>query len=444
MASVPDEDDRALGSAPKMRGRGRAWLPDENISVVLAACHLPDASIDGANMRAATYEQKIYSQFVKHAPSLEELPDQSKLWRGRSPRSCLDQWKRIQKDCTSLHGRLQQVQRANPTGNPSEADMIRVAVGLFNKEVTLSDMYLVIQNRTYNIGKRFFLMNCYEVMRERFPTRLEPTSIATTSLGVERGGITQEADVGSAGGGDANESDGGPAGAPRSRPQGSKAAKRARRRQSAAGCDTEDQDSVSIALSSYTAAYKDVSDRSLAQSTETSQAKRLRAGAASLKAGLDAYKTLFFDGTDASTAECHQYRELLRQQAMQQARRAILLPIEAQGTGESMRQDLALCEVRSSSSSERRDRNGSPAKPDALSQLPGGFRCAASCRYAELPMPLSVCPRPQCDRDERGSGRVHDLCALNIWLRCGKMWDEPTTIETKFCSEECFNAVQLG
>jgi hypothetical protein len=184
-------------------------------------------------------------------------------------------------------------------------------------------MYLVIQNRTYNIGKRFTLMNCYEVMRERFPTRLEPNSIATTSLGVERGGISQEIDVGSAGGCDANESDGGPPGAPRSRPQGSKAAKRARRRQSAACCDPEDQDSVYVALSSYTAAYKDVSDRSLAQSIETSQAKRLRAGAASLKAGLDAYKTLFFDGTDARTTECQQYRELLRQQAMQQARRAI-------------------------------------------------------------------------------------------------------------------------
>jgi hypothetical protein len=197
-------------------------------------------------------------------------------------------------DCTSLHGRLQQVQRANPTGNLSEADMIRVAVRLFNKVVILSDTYLVIQNRTYNIAKRFILMNYYEVMRERFPTRLEPSSIATTAQGVQREKSTQELDVCSAAGGDANESDGGPAGAPRSRPQGSKTAKRARRRQSAAVGHTEDQGSVSVALSSDTAAYKDISDRSLAQSTETSQAKWLRAGAASLKVGLDAYKPLLF------------------------------------------------------------------------------------------------------------------------------------------------------
>jgi hypothetical protein len=53
--------------------------------VVLAVCNLPDASIDGANMRTATYELKVYYQFVQHAPSLDELPDQSTVWRGRSP-----------------------------------------------------------------------------------------------------------------------------------------------------------------------------------------------------------------------------------------------------------------------------------------------------------------------------------------------------------------------
>jgi hypothetical protein len=39
----------------------------------------------GANMRTATYEQKVYDQFVQHAPSRDELPDQSKLWHGCSP-----------------------------------------------------------------------------------------------------------------------------------------------------------------------------------------------------------------------------------------------------------------------------------------------------------------------------------------------------------------------
>jgi hypothetical protein len=67
------------------KGRGKAWLPVENVRVVLAVCNLPDASIDGANMRTATYEQKVYDQFVQHAPSLDELPDQQKVWRGRSP-----------------------------------------------------------------------------------------------------------------------------------------------------------------------------------------------------------------------------------------------------------------------------------------------------------------------------------------------------------------------
>jgi hypothetical protein len=196
----------------------------------------------------------------------------------------------------------------------------------------------------------------------------------------------------------------------------------------AADCGTDDQDSVSVALSSYTAAYKEVSDRLLAQNTETLQSKRLRAGAASLRAGLDAYKTLFAYEAGASTAECEQYRELLRQQALQQARSAIQAPTAAQGIGATIRQGQSLIESHTSESSGGRDRDGSSTKSGELSELPEGFRCAASCTHASLPMPLSVYPRPQCDRDERRSGRVHDLCALAVWLRYGKKWDEPTNV----------------
>jgi hypothetical protein len=80
MAWVLDTDDSsAPGSTAKTKGQGKAWLPDENVCVVLTLCSLPDASIDCAKMRAATYEQKMYNQFVQHAPSLDELPDQSKV-----------------------------------------------------------------------------------------------------------------------------------------------------------------------------------------------------------------------------------------------------------------------------------------------------------------------------------------------------------------------------
>jgi hypothetical protein len=76
MASVLNTDSSARGSTTQTKGRGKAWLPDENVGVVLAVCNLPDVSIDGANMRTATYEQKVYDQVVQHAPSLDELPDQ--------------------------------------------------------------------------------------------------------------------------------------------------------------------------------------------------------------------------------------------------------------------------------------------------------------------------------------------------------------------------------
>jgi hypothetical protein len=48
MAWVLDTDGSARGSTTKTKGRGKAWLPDENVGAVLAVCNVPDASIGGA------------------------------------------------------------------------------------------------------------------------------------------------------------------------------------------------------------------------------------------------------------------------------------------------------------------------------------------------------------------------------------------------------------
>jgi hypothetical protein len=157
--------------------------------------------------------------------------------------------------------------------------------------------------------------------RRGLSARLEPCSLGTTVAGVERGGhqigfdVQANAGEGSGSGIAANSAGttdrdtpcslncSGPDGAAKSRPPGSKAVKRSRRSQHGMDAMKEDIASVLVALSSYTAAFKSASDRSLNQSEENSQAKRLRAEAASLRAGLDAYKVLFSEGAGASAAD---------------------------------------------------------------------------------------------------------------------------------------------
>jgi hypothetical protein len=308
----------------------------------------------------------------------------------------------------------------------------------------------------------FAYANCYDVLKGRFSARLEPCSLGTTVAGVERGGHRGqiEFDVqANAGEGSGSEiaADGagtadretpcfltcsGPAGAPKSRPQGSKAVKRSRRSLHGMDAINEDIASVSVAFSSYTAAFKSASDRSLNQSEENSQARRLRAEAASLRAGLDAYKVLVSEGAGASAADRDIHCDLLRQQAMKQVQSAIQVPGAVPLTGSSpIFLGREMSGNTSSSSSIRR-----PSEPHAhQSQLvappvsyPEGFRCAASCRHSDLPKPPSLCPSPCCKGDESGGRNVHKICVVEIWDQCGRQWPEPTAGETKFCSEDCF------
>jgi hypothetical protein len=160
----------------------------------------------------------------------------------------------------------------------------------------------------------------------------------------------------------------------------------------------EDIASVTVALSSYTDAFKSASDRSLNQSEENSQAKRLRAEAASLGAGLDAYKVLFSEGAGASAADRDKYCDLLRQQATQQAQSAIQVPVAVPLTGSSpIFLGREMSEKISSSSCIRR-----PSEPHAHQSklvappvsFPEGFRWAASCRHPDLLKPPSLCVTP--------------------------------------------------
>jgi hypothetical protein len=72
--------------------------------------------------------------------------------------------------------------------------------------------------------------------------------------------------------------------------------------------------------------FKSVSDRALRVTDEGAQAKQLSAGADSLRAGLDAFRILFTDNDGASTKYRHEYRDLLRKQAIQQVLIALQRP----------------------------------------------------------------------------------------------------------------------
>jgi hypothetical protein len=50
MASVLENDGGAIDVAKYPRRRGKSWLREENVGVVIAVCTLPDSAIDGANI----------------------------------------------------------------------------------------------------------------------------------------------------------------------------------------------------------------------------------------------------------------------------------------------------------------------------------------------------------------------------------------------------------
>jgi hypothetical protein len=139
-----------------------------------------------------------------------------------------------------------------------------------------------------------------------------------------------------------------------------------------------------------------------------------------------------------------EYINLLRQQAMQQARVAVESSTAAtQVTEPSPENALPVRSEVSSSSSRSYDRGVALAE-SGEKRVNVGFRCAASCKHSELFMPSSLCPRQECNGEENGGRRVHDECAQAVRVGVGQIWSDPSTGDTKFCSEYCFHTLSVS
>jgi hypothetical protein len=77
MASVLEIDGGASDIAKNPRRRGKSWLLDDNVGVVTTVRTVPDSAIDGANLRYATHEKKVYDNYRRRDPSLADVPDQT-------------------------------------------------------------------------------------------------------------------------------------------------------------------------------------------------------------------------------------------------------------------------------------------------------------------------------------------------------------------------------
>jgi hypothetical protein len=162
--------------AQKRRDKGLGWSDDENLALCLAAAFVSQDSIMGASMRQVQYARRIRGAFIKNLLRPADACSQDgtgcaldrRRWDGRTAVSCGKPWSKVKAACVKLHACVSRIKRMELTRAPTDDDLLRCALALFNLGASVTScLYDVIRAKSYPVGKEFPFSLSYDFLSEK-------------------------------------------------------------------------------------------------------------------------------------------------------------------------------------------------------------------------------------------------------------------------------------
>jgi hypothetical protein len=160
--------------ASRVRGKSISWNDDENLAVCRAAVAAGSDAIIGNGMSRAEFGRRIFAAILRDplVPANEGSGVRSggaldpRRWSGRSAVGAQKQFLKIKAACLSYHACVKRVRSMSLTGAPTENDLMRCALGLYNKSLKISEVYNCIRTpgNGYDVGNDFPFSNCYSYL----------------------------------------------------------------------------------------------------------------------------------------------------------------------------------------------------------------------------------------------------------------------------------------
>jgi hypothetical protein len=116
------------------RGRGLSWTPAENLALAKAVHAVSNDAVHGANQSAAVFGRCVKAEFSRnrHDEAIGIDADRRR-WKGREDRACLSQWTKMKAALVGAQGVLAAVGAMQLTASPTEDDLRRVSISLWNE-----------------------------------------------------------------------------------------------------------------------------------------------------------------------------------------------------------------------------------------------------------------------------------------------------------------------
>lgn len=134
-------------------GSGKGWSQKETLFACRAYLIASEDPRRGSNKKKETFSKAVcdeYQNVVRTASN-----DDSLTYVERSGEAICQRFRKARCECLKLEGLVKQVESRQPTGAPTDEDIERAALAVYNGEDTIGQMYSFLLSRTVDVGPEF-------------------------------------------------------------------------------------------------------------------------------------------------------------------------------------------------------------------------------------------------------------------------------------------------
>lgn len=146
-------------------GTGKGWSTEETVSACIAYVSASEDPRSGNGKKRDLFVSQILAIYVK---KMDDVRCKQPLvsYPERTGEAISQRYRKARCECIKFEGLILSVKAREPTGSPSEEDIERAALAVYNGEVNISNMYTYLRDSTVDVGVDFLFRDALIFLRE--------------------------------------------------------------------------------------------------------------------------------------------------------------------------------------------------------------------------------------------------------------------------------------
>lgn len=146
-------------------GAGKGWSQEETSAACKAYVTASEDPRRGSGKKKEVFTAQVLEIYQNIVKSVVEENADGRSYPSRSGDAVMQRFRKARSESLKFEGIIASIKARNPTGGPTEEDIERAALAIYNGEGTLGTMYTYLRSCTTDVGPEFPFMEAFKYLQ---------------------------------------------------------------------------------------------------------------------------------------------------------------------------------------------------------------------------------------------------------------------------------------